>query len=504
MREKIFIFDTTLRDGEQSRGAVFSKEGKIKVAEALAKLNVDVIEAGFPVSSKVDFEATKIIAEKIEGPEICALARLVEKDIKIAWEAIKEAKKPRLHVFVGTSPYHVKDYMGRTYKEILWMVENGVALARSLCEKVEFSAMDATRTEKSFLFEVIEVAIKNGASVINIPDTVGWSLPWQFQNLIKEICLKFKSENVIFSVHCHNDLGLAVANSISAVLAGARQIECTINGLGERAGNAALEEIAAIFMVREDVFSKFYTDLNLKHLYPTCRLVAQILDEEIWQRKPVIGINARTHSSGVHQAGVTRNKKTFEIIDFEKIGVPREENIVLTRHSGRNGLKARLLALGYQLNEKALDMIYEEFLKLAEKKKEIYDADLEALVRETLKAIPQTYKLLNLQVISGIKVAPTATVILEKNGKIIKESATGDGPIDATMKAIDRIVKIKVELIEFKVKSITSGREAQGEVTLKIKRNGKIFVGSGASTDIIVASAKAYLEALNKVIYLEG
>ncbi|RKY01244.1 2-isopropylmalate synthase [Candidatus Poribacteria bacterium] len=501
-REKIYIFDTTLRDGEQSPGAAMNVEEKIQIAHQLAKLNVDVIEAGFPISSPGDFEAVKRIAEEIKGPEICGLARAVEEDIVTCWEAIKGAEKPRIHTFIGTSDIHIQGQLRKSRDEVLRMAAEAVRLARSLCPKVEFSPMDATRTDREYLIDVILAAIEAGASVINIPDTVGYALPDEFADLIAFVRERIP-DHVIISVHCHDDLGMATANSLAAIKAGARQVECTINGLGERAGNAALEEIVMAIRTRHDYFDRFYTEINTKEIYNTSRLVSRCTGFEVPPNKAIVGANAFAHSSGVHQDGVLKDRRTFEIMNPQDIGIPATK-FVLTPRSGRKALKHKLSELGYELTDEQLEKVYQRFLKLADKKKEVHEADLEAIMRDEFKAIPETYRLESIQVMSGSGLIPTATVTLRRGDQLIRDSATGDGPVDATYKAIDRITGLSVELTDYSIRAVTSGKDAIGEVTVRIKNGGRTFVGHGASTDIIEASAKAYVDAINKMIYMTG
>lgn len=502
MAEKIFIFDTTLRDGEQSPGATMNVEEKIQIAHQLAKLKVDVIEAGFPLSSPGDFEAVSRIAQEVEGPEICGLARAVEKDIIRCWEAVKLARKPRIHIFIGTSDIHVQRQLRKSRDEVLRIVVNSVKLARSLCERVEFSPMDATRTDRKYLMEIVHGAIEAGASVINIPDTVGYAMPEEFADLIAYIRERIP-EDIIISVHCHDDLGMSTANALAAVKAGARQIECTINALGERAGNTSLEEVVMAIRTRKDFFEEFYTDVNTKEIYATSRLVSRCTGIEVPPNKAIVGANAFAHSSGVHQDGVLKDKRTFEIMNPQDVGVP-ESKFILTPRSGRNALRHKLQEMGYEMSGERLDKIYERFLALADKKKQVTDADLEAIVRDEFKSIPETYRIEAIQVMSGTNLIPTATVTIRRGDKLIRDSASGDGPVDAAYKAIDRIVNLKVELEDYVIRAVTSGKDAIGEVTVKVKDGGRTFVGHGASTDVIEASAKAYVDAINKMVYATG
>ncbi len=507
MSDKIFIFDTTLRDAEQTPGAALNLEEKLEIAKHLAKLNVDIIEAGFPVSSPGDFDAVERIANEVEGPEICALSRVVEKDITVAWRAIKDAPKPRIHTFVGTSPIHRGGITRTSREETLKMAIDAVAYAKSLCAghpnaTVEFSPMDAARTEPSYLHEVVEATIDAGATVINIPDTVGYAIPSEFGQLIADIFANVPNiDKAIISVHCHNDLGMAVANSIAAIKNGARQVECTVNGLGERAGNTSLEEIVMVIRTRQDHFKGVHTGINIKEIIPISRRVSRTMGIPVQPNKAIVGANAFAHSSGIHQDGVIKQRDTFEIIAPEDVGL-KESLIVLSPRSGRNALKHRLAALGYEMTPEQLDKIYERFLVVADKKKAVHDADLEAIMRDEVRSIPEVFHLEYIQVVSGTKISPTTTVGVRTEAGVIEEASTGDGPVDAAYKAIDRIAKIPLTLTDYQIRSVTEGKDAIGEVTIKVQDNGHSIVGHGASTDIIEASAKAYIDAINKVVHL--
>ena len=507
MSDKIFIFDTTLRDAEQTPGAALNLEEKLEIAKHLAKLNVDIIEAGFPVSSPGDFDAVERIANEVEGPEICALSRVVEKDITVAWRAIKDAPKPRIHTFVGTSPIHRGGITRTSREETLKMAIDAVAYAKSLCAghpnaTVEFSPMDAARTEPSYLHEVVEATIDAGATVINIPDTVGYAIPSEFGQLIADIFANVPNiDKAIISVHCHNDLGMAVANSIAAIKNGARQVECTVNGLGERAGNTSLEEIVMVIRTRQDHFKGVHTGINIKEIIPISRRVSRTMGIPVQPNKAIVGANAFAHSSGIHQDGVIKQRDTFEIIAPEDVGL-KESLIVLSPRSGRNALKHRLAALGYEMTPEQLDKIYERFLVVADKKKAVHDADLEAIMRDEVRSIPEVFHFEYIQVVSGTKISPTTTVGVRTEAGVIEEASTGDGPVDAAYKAIDRIAKIPLTLTDYQIRSVTEGKDAIGEVTIKVQDNGHSIIGHGASTDIIEASAKAYIDAINKVVYL--
>jgi len=504
MLAKIFIFDTTLRDGEQSPGAALNIEEKVQIAHHLAKLNVDVIEAGFPISSPGDFEAVSRIAKEVEGPEICGLSRALEPDITRCWEAIKHSQKPRIHTFVGTSDIHIKGILRKNREEVLKMAVDAVSYARSLCKIVEFSPMDATRTDLAYLYDVIEATIAAGASIINIPDTVGYAIPEVFARLILHIKGNVpNSHKAVFSVHCHNDLGMAVANSLAALKNGARQVECAINGFGERAGNASLEEVVMAIQTRRGYFCNEYTDINVKEIYPISRLTSRLMGIAVPPNKAIVGANAFAHSSGIHQDGYIKNRQTFEIIKPEDIGVPAdaEERLPLSSRSGRKGLNERLRELGYKLSPEELIKFYDlYFSPLADKKKEVHDADLEAIMQNEMRLVSDAYILEGVQTLSGSLTIPTATVRLKRNGEIFCEAASGDGPVDAAYKAIDRITGITAELTDYNIQAVTHGKDAIGEVTVKISSNGQVAVGHGASTDIIEASAKAYVNAINKLL----
>ena len=500
MKEIIKIFDTTLRDGEQSPGASMNITEKIRVAKQLEKLNVDIIEAGFPIASKGDFEAVHAIAEIIEKSSVAGLARLEKDDIDAAWNAVKDAKHPRLHVFIATSDLHLAKKLKKSHKEVLEDVKRYVSYARNLCEDVEFSAEDATRSNLDYLCQVVKIAIKEGASTINIPDTVGYTVPKEFFQIISTLKQRVEGiDSIVLSVHCHNDLGLAVANSLSAIEAGARQVECTINGIGERAGNASLEEIVMAIRTRKDYFS-FTTNINTEQIYPTSRLVSMITGIPVQPNKAIVGDNAFAHEAGIHQDGILKEKQTYEIMTPESIGI-KKSKLVLGKHSGRHALKEKLKDMGYDLSQKELDIAFASFKKLADKKKDVYDEDLESILLNEVYKIPDKYKLLNVNVACGTITIPTATVQMEVDGKILKEAGFGDGPVDATYKTIKKITNSKDNLVRFSVAAITKGTEAQGEVSIRIQEGKFTATGQGTDTDVIVASAKAYVDALNKLHY---
>ena len=506
-QEKVYIFDTTLRDAEQTPGAALGIEEKLEIAKHLAKLNVDVIEAGFPISSPGDFDAVQRIANEVAGPEICGLSRVVEKDITAAWKAIQDAPRARIHTFVGTSPIHMGRITRTTPEDTLRMAVDAVAYAKSLCAEhpdatVEFSPMDAGRTELAFLYKVVEATIAAGASVVNIPETVGWTVPAEFGALIAGIRKHVPNiDDAIISVHCHNDLGLAVANSLEAIEQGARQVECTINGLGERAGNTSLEEVVMAIRTRRDYFKGYYTDVNTKEIVPISRRVSRTMGISVQPNKAIVGANAFAHSSGIHQDGIIKSRVTFEIIDPKEIGW-KESQLILSPRSGRNALKHRLNELGYEVPAEQLDRVYERFLHVADKKKAIHDADLEAIMSDEIRAVPSVFELDYIQVVSGTKISSTTTVGVKTESGVVENASTGDGPVDAAFKAIGQIVDIQLNLVDYQIRSVTEGEDAIGEVSLKVQDNGHIITGTGASTDIIEASAKAYIHAVNKLIQL--
>ncbi len=494
----IKIFDTTLRDGEQSPGASMNVNEKVQVAKQLARLGVDIIEAGFAISSPGDFEAIKTIGAELEGPVICSLARAREEDIKKAWEALKDVPKRRIHTFHSTSDIHLKYQFRINREEALKRSVNMVKLARTFVEDVEFSPMDATRSDTGYLCEVIEAVIDAGASTVNIPDTVGYSIPSEFGALIKALRDRVKNiDKAVISVHCHNDLGLAVANSLAAVLNGAGQIECTVNGIGERAGNCSMEEVVMALRTRRDIFNAD-TNINTEEIMRSSRLVTKITGMSVQPNKAIVGDNAFAHESGIHQDGLLKEKSTYEIIKPETIGLHKTK-LILGKHSGRHAFKARLDELGYKLSDTELNSAFERFKKLADQKKNIYDEDIEALVSEEVTRIPESYSIIDLNIVAGINQKPTATVKLRVDEELIEKTEHGDGPVDAAYKAIASMTNTKSSLLKFEVKSITGGTDALGEVMVSLEEGGRVVRGHGADTDIIVASAKAYINALNKL-----
>lgn len=499
----IIIFDTTLRDGEQSPGASLQQNEKLEIAHQLARLGVDIIEAGFPIASQDDFDAVKLISKKIKGPVICALARSLTSDIDAAFEALKPAKRPRIHVFLATSKIHMKYKLKKAENEILKQAVWAVKYAKRYVSDVEFSPEDASRTDPAFLFKVVEEVIKAGAKTVNIPDTVGYSVPEEFGKLIYSI--KNNVPNIskaVISVHCHNDLGLATANSLAALMNGAGQVECTINGIGERAGNAALEEIVMAIRTRKDIIN-CAAGINTKLLYEISRTVSRLTGIVVQQNKAIVGANAFAHEAGIHQDGILKKRVTYEIMRPQDVGFG-ESRLVLGKHSGRNALAQRLKKLGYDLKEKELEKAFKSFKNLADKKKDIFDEDLKAIMEEEIAAMPELYKLESLYIQGGTDTIPRAVVTIKINKQIFKGSAKGDGPVDACYKAIDNITGLNGRLIDYGIRSITSGKDALGEAVVKIKVKNGIVSGRGTSTDIIEASVKAYLNAISKLSNLSA
>lgn len=500
---RLIIFDTTLRDGEQSPGASMNLAEKLEIAHALAELGVDVIEAGFPIASPGDFEAVQSIARQVTGPTICGLARCNEADIDRAWEALKDAPKPRIHVFLATSAIHREFKLRMAKEEIVRRAVEGVKRARSHCENVEFSPEDAARTELDFLAEVVEKVIEAGATTINIPDTVGYAVPEQYAAAIRHLKQNVRGiENVILSVHCHNDLGLAVANSLAALKEGARQVECTINGLGERAGNCALEEIIMAVRTRQDYFG-LTSSIHTKRLLPTSRLVSRVTGIHVQRNKAIVGQNAFAHESGIHQDGMLKHATTYEIMRPEDVGVLRTD-LVLGKHSGRHALSQRIRDLGYHLDNTQLQRVFDEFKTLADRKKTIYDADIEALAESVLHTGPAVWTLEAVTCNAGSGTVPCAAVVLwQSDGTIQRDACTGDGPIDAVFKTIERITGVYVKLREFSIQSVTEDEDAMGEAHVEAEYQGRTLRGRSVSTDIIEASALAYLQVINRALLRE-
>jgi 2-isopropylmalate synthase len=497
---RIIIFDTTLRDGEQAAGTSLNFKEKLDIARNLEQLGIDVIEAGFPISSPGDFEAVQLIAREIKNSSVCALTHANPDGIDRAWEAVKKAKKPRIHIFLSASDIHLLHQLKKSREEILRTAREMVKRAKKYVDDVEFSPMDASRTESKYLYQILEVVIDAGATTVNIPDTVGYAIPKEFGNLIEGIFKNVPNINkAIVSVHCHNDLGLAVSNSLEAVMRGARQVECTINGIGERAGNAAMEEIVMAIKTRKDLFN-LETNIETTHFYKTSRLVSELTGFVVQPNKAIVGANAFRHMSGIHQDGIIKKAITYEIMDPKTVGIPAS-SLVLGKLSGRHAFKERLAELGYILDEEALNRAFAAFKELADKKREVTDRDIESLIAEEMRTVVEVYHLDHVEVSCGDHSIPTATVrLITPDGQTLADAALGTGPVDAIYEAINRIVRVPNTLIEYTVKSVTEGIDAIGEVLIRIESDGVTYTGRGAATDIIVASAKAYMNALNRLL----
>jgi 2-isopropylmalate synthase len=498
MKDIVKIFDTTLRDGEQSPGCSMDIHEKLRMARQLAKLNVDIIEAGFPIASDGDFEAVKRVAQEIEGPTIAGLARANAKDIDRAWEAVKYSKKPRIHTFIATSDIHLQYKLKKSREQVLEDIFNAVRHTKQYTDDVEFSAEDATRSDWEYLAKAFSTAVEAGATTLNVPDTVGYTYPDEFSRLITYLKQNVKgSERIIFSVHCHNDLGLAVSNSLAAVLAGARQVECTVNGIGERAGNCSMEEVVMTMKVRRDIFP-CDTQIVTDQIYHSSKLLTLITGVAVQPNKAIVGANAFAHEAGIHQDGFLKHQMTYEIMTPVSVGWSASK-LVLGKHSGRHAFRKRLEELGYQLSEVELESAFVAFKKLADLKKEIFDDDLEAIVTDEISRGPDRFEIVDIRVQSGTKLTPKAKVKLSCGGKIKSLESSGDGPVDAVFKAIRKITRFKGELVKFNIAAITGGTDAQGEVSVTIKDNGRQVQGVGTHADIIQASAKAYVNALNRL-----
>ncbi|MBF0569510.1 MAG: 2-isopropylmalate synthase [Candidatus Omnitrophica bacterium] len=500
--DRVLIFDTTLRDGEQAPGASMNQREKLEVAFALERLGVDIIEAGFPVISKGDFESVSMVAKKIKNCSVAGLARSVRKDIDAAAEALKPAKRPRIHVFLATSKIHMEHKLRKTPEEIVQIAVDAVKRAREFVDDVEFSPEDASRSEKKFLYRVLEAVIKAGARTVNIPDTVGYAMPEQYGQLIADIRNNVPNINkAVISVHCHDDLGLAVANSLAAVKNGARQVECTVNGIGERAGNCSMEEVVMALRTRQDYFGCSASKIRTPEICRTSRLVSKYTGFVVPPNKAIVGGNAFRHESGIHQDGVLKEPTTYEIMRPEDVGFTGL-GLILGKHSGRQGLKARLKQLGIDLNDEQLAKAFDRFKDLSDKKKEVFDEDLIAIVEDESQEVREIWTLDGFVVTSGTGIKPKVEVRLKSTGKVQAKSATGDGPIDACYAAIDEIVGLKGKLLNYGIQSVTQGKDALGEVRVSVNFDGNKTTGIGASTDVIEASVKAYLNALNKACFL--
>ncbi len=500
-QERIRIFDTTLRDGEQSPGCSMNLEEKLALARQLARLGVDIIEAGFPIASEGDLESVKAISRALRETVICALARTSPADIEHAQEALADAARPRIHTFIATSDIHLEHKLRMSREQVLIEVDRAVRQARQHVDDVEFSAEDATRSDPDFLVEVFRVALEAGASTLNVPDTVGYTTPSEYYELIQFLRRHVPgSERAVFSLHCHNDLGLAVANSLAAIRAGARQVECTVNGIGERAGNTAMEEVVMALKTRPDVYAGVDTGIVTTEIYPTSRLLQSIIGVPVQPNKAIVGDNAFAHEAGIHQDGVLKKAITYEIMTPQSIGRPSNE-LVLGKHSGRHALRDRLVELGMALEGEEFERAFRRFKELADKKKVIYNEDLEAIAADSVLRSDDRYALRDLSILSGTFAQPTATVELSVEGETRRATAHGVGPVDAVFKAIAELTDTKSELMRYQVNAITGGMDALGEVAVTVAEEGRRVIGTGAHSDIIVASAKAYLHALNKLAW---
>jgi len=508
-KEKIMIFDTTLRDGEQAAGTRLGAREKLEIARQLARLKVDVIEAGFPASSPEDFEAVRLISQQIQGPVVCGLTRAIAKDIETCRKALAKAKRFRIHTGIGVSEIHIagkfaNDKYGKTMGEkqatILKMAVEAVKHTAKYTDDIEFYAEDSGRADRAFLYEILEAVIDAGATVVNIPDTTGYSIPEQYGALIRDIRANVPNiEKATISVHCHDDLGMAVANSLAGVKNGARQVEGTINGVGERAGNAAIEEVVMAIHTRRDFFEDVETGINTREFYRTSHMVADMLGMPVPANKAVVGRNAFAHSSGIHVDGFLKKRETYEIMRPETIGLA-ESRVVLTARTGRHGLRHRLEEMGYTLSKEELDKTYERFLVVADKKKEVFDEDLAAIISDEIHIVEKIYELLHLHVVIDTDTAPKASVKIRSADKTIQADATGDGPVDAAYEAIREATGQSPKLESYSIRAVTGGKEALGEATVRITEDGRTFIGRGISTDIIEASAKAYIDAINRMV----
>ena len=501
-QNQVRIFDTTLRDGEQCPGATMNIHEKLEVARQLERLKVDIIEAGFPIASPGDFEAVHKIAQTIKGPTICALARIKELDIERAGQALAPAKSRRIHTFSSGSDIHLRSMMKMSREANIEKSVKAVKFARTFTDDVEYSAQDTTRSDREYLADLYTAVAEAGATTLNIPDTVGYAIPDEFGELVAFLVERVKVKGVIFSVHCHNDLGLAVANSLAAVQAGARQIECTINGIGERAGNASLEEAVMGIKTRGDKL-RVWTGVNTKEIIRSSRLVSRMTGFVVQRNKAIVGANAFAHESGIHQDGMLKDRTTYEIMVPEDVGLSGTE-LVLGKHSGRHALGAHLARMGFQLKEDELVTVYNRFKELCDKKKVVYDDDLMAIMQEQAHEVPEGYTLDYLHVSTGTCTVPTATVRLKKAGKVIQDASTGDGPVDAALQVIDRITKVDGKLEDFSLQAVTKGEDAVGEVSVRVNYGDEVVQAKGSSTDIVEASAKAYLNALNRYLFIRS
>jgi 2-isopropylmalate synthase len=494
---KITIFDTTLRDGEQVPGAKLNVKQKLEIARQLEKLGVDVIEAGFPCSSPGDAQAVKMVAREVRKPIIAGLARAVQQDIDICWESVREAEHPRIHVFLGSSDIHVQKKLRMDRHKALELAVDSVRYAKGLCPDVEYSTEDASRTDFEYLCRVIDEVIKVGATTINIPDTVGYATPDEFGGLIRRLRESVPAlAEVTLSVHCHNDLGLAVANSVTAVRNGAQQVECTINGIGERAGNASLEEIVMTLRTRPTVFEA-HTAINTKEIYRTSRMVSRLMNIPVQPNKAVVGANAFAHSAGIHQDGILKDRSTYEIMRPEDVGI-MQHTMVLTARSGRAAVRHKLKDLGFELDKEMFERLFQRFIDVADRKKEITAKDLSSIVEIEMSKVPETYKFLGMQIMSGDQTTPLSSVRLKKGEEELTDAAIGNGPVDATYHCIERLIGKQGKLLDYDLKAITTGKDALGEAMVRVEIEGRIYAGVGTSPDVIEASARAYLNAFNR------
>ncbi|MCB0220002.1 MAG: 2-isopropylmalate synthase [Chrysiogenetes bacterium] len=500
MSEKVYIFDTTLRDGEQSPGCSMNVEEKVRMAEQLARLGADLIECGFPIASEGDYEAVRAIAQRVEGPRLMGLSRAQFPDIDRAAEALRPSGRWGIHTFIATSDIHLQHKLKMSREQVLDDASRAVERARSHTEWVEFSAEDATRSDPDYLVEVFKRAVEAGAHVLNVPDTVGYTTPWEFGELIARVKDEVVGDkDVIISVHCHNDLGLGVANSLAAVRAGARQVECTVNGIGERAGNASMEEIVMSLATRAEYFG-YHTDVKTDQIYPSSRLLSSITGINVQPNKAIVGANAFAHEAGIHQHGVLANKLTYEIMTPESVGIPTNQ-LVLGKHSGRHAFKDRLKELGFELSAEQTEEAFHKFKRLADLKKEVYDEDLERIVADELIQIESRYKLIHVNCSSGTDIRPSATVTLAIDGEEKTGSAFGDGPVDAALAAIKELTGFGGRVTSYVVKAISGGTDAQGDVTVGVEEDGRLVRGRGTHPDIMVASALSFLDAVNRMDY---
>lgn len=502
-KNQVVIFDTTLRDGEQCPGATMNIHEKLEVAKQLARLNVDIIEAGFPIASPGDFEAVQKIAQTVAGPVICALARLKELDITTAGKAIASAARRRIHTFSSGSDIHLRNMMKMTREENIKRSVEAVKLARTFTDDVEYSAQDTSRSDREYLAELYNAVAGAGATTLNIPDTVGYAVPDEFGELVAFLVERVKVPGVIFSVHCHNDLGLAVANSLAAVQAGARQIECTINGIGERAGNCSLEEVVMAIRTRRDRLGGAWTGVNTKEIMRSSRLVSRMTGFVVQRNKAIVGANAFAHESGIHQDGMLKDRETYEIMVPEDVGLAGTD-LVLGKHSGRHALSKHMAKMGFDLSDQEMDVVYTRFKELCDKKKVVYDDDLIAIVQEQAQEVPQVWTLDVMQVTTGTNNVPTATVRLRHGQDVFTDAACGDGPVESILKVIDRITGVEGKLEDFSLQAITKGEDAVGEVSVRVRYDDEAVQAKGSSTDIVEAAAKAYLNALNRHLFLKN